>query len=191
MSLSQQHWEAVGSDQSIFNLQSTIFNFDNGVKMTLLRGFGGVDEDGNVALARNFVIHLGLKPNSFVSLSVMRIKGSGRKPYLIIHRRGVAPRLGPYETIFYQCLCRIDAERRMTLDDRVIEESEFEPGVTNWLEFKMVGPTNAPWLVIKSRGQRRLTSLQERMGVQPKSDKGISGKGKWNKKKWKVMDIEY
>ena len=159
--------------------------------MTLLRGFGGVDEDGKVALGRNFLIHLGLEPDSFVSLSVMRIKGSGRKPYLIIHRPEIEPRLSPFEVVFYQCPCRIDAERRMALDDRVIEESEFEPGLTNWLEFKMVGPTNAPWLVIKSRGPRRLTSLQERMGVQPKSGKSISGKGKLNKKKWQVMEIEY
>ena len=159
--------------------------------MTLLRGFGGVDEDGRVALGRNFLIHLGLELDSLVILNVMRIKESGRKPYLIIHRPEIEPQLSPYEAIFYQCLCRIDAERRMTLDDRVIEESEFEPGVTNWLEFKIVGPTNAPWLVIKSRGPRRLTSLQERMGVQPKSGKSISGKGKWNKKKWQVMEIEY
>lgn len=159
--------------------------------MTLLRGYGGVDEDGTIALGRNFLIHLDLKPDSLVSLSVMRIKGSGRKPYLIIHRPEIEPQLSPYEVIFYQCLCRINAERRMVLDDRILEECEFEPVITNWLEFKMVGPTNAPWLVIKNRGPRSLTSLQERMGVQPRSSKKMSGKDKWNRKKWKVMDIEY
>lgn len=159
--------------------------------MTLLRGFGGVDEDGKVALGRNFLIHLGLKPDSLVSLSVMRIKGSSRKPYLIIHRPEIEPQLSPYEIIFYQCLCRINAERRMALDERVMEECEFEPVITNWLEFKVVGPTNAPWLVIKNRGPRSLTSLQERMGVQPKTSKSIPGKDKWNKKKWQVMEIEY
>ena len=159
--------------------------------MTLLRGFGGVDEDGKVALGRNFLIHLGLAPDSFVSLNVMRIKGSGRKPYLIIHRPEIVPQLSPYEAIFYQCPCRIDAGKRMVLEDRVMEECEFEPGLTNWLEFKIVGPTNAPWLVIKNRGPRSLTSLQERMGVQPKSNKKMSGKDKWKRKKWQVMDIEY
>jgi len=79
----------------------------------------------------------------------------------------------------------------MVLDDRILEECEFEPVITNWLEFKMVGPTNAPWLVIKNRGPRSLTSLQERMGVQPRSIKKMNGKDKWNRKKWKVMDIEY
>lgn len=157
--------------------------------MTLLRGFGGVDEAGKVALGRNFLIHLGLELDSLVILNVMRIKGSGRKPYLIIHRRGVAPRFGPYEAAFYQCPCRLDAQSRIVLDDRAMEECYFKPGL--WLEFKMSGPANAPWLVIKNRGTKRLTSLQERMGVQPKSGKSMSGKGKWNKKKWKVMDIEY
>ena len=108
--------------------------------MTLLRGFGGVDEDGKIALGRNFLIHLGLDLDSLVILNVMRIKESSRKPYLIIHRPEIEPRLSPFEVVFYQCPCRIDAERRMALDDRVIEESEFEPGVTNWLEFKIVVP---------------------------------------------------
>lgn len=157
--------------------------------MTLLRGYGGMDEDGMVALGRNFLIHLGLKPDSLVSLSVMRIKGSSRKPYLIVHRSGIKPRLGPFEVIFYQCLCRINNKRQMVLDERILEECEFEPLVTNWLEFKMVGPTNAPWLVIKNRGRRSLTSLQERMGVQRKSAKKVNSKDKWNKKKWTVMDI--
>lgn len=159
--------------------------------MTLLRGYGGVDEDGTVGLGRNFLIHLGLKPESLVTLSVMRIKGSGRKPYLIIHRPEIEPQLSPFEVIFYQCLCRINAERRMVLDDRILEECEFEPVITNWLEFKIVGPTNAPWLVIKNRGPRSLTSLQVKMGVQPKSSKEMSGKDKWKRKKWTVMDVEY
>lgn len=163
----------------------------NGVKMTLLRGYGGVDENGTIALGRNFLIHLGLEPDSLASLSVMRIKGSGRKPYLIVHRPEIEPRLSPFEAIFYQCLCHINNERRMALDERVMEECEFEPVITNWLEFKIVGPTNAPWLVIKNRGPRRWTSLQERMGVQRKTGKGISSKDKWKRKKWQVMEIEY
>jgi hypothetical protein len=159
--------------------------------MTLLRGYGGVDEDGRVALGRNFLIHLGLKSDSLVSLSVMRIKGSSRKPYLIIHRPEIKPRLSPFEVIFYQCLCHINNESRMALDDRILDECEFEPVVTNWLEFKIAGPTNAPWLVIKNRGPRSLTSLQKRMGVQRKSSKAVNGKDKWDKKKWTVMDIQY
>ena len=159
--------------------------------MTLLRGFGRLDEDGKVALQRNFMIQMGFEPDSSVTLNVIRIKESSRKPYLVIHRPETAPMLSNYEAVLYQCLCKIDAEKRMVLNDHVIEECDFEPGLTNRLEFKLVGPTNAPWLVIKDRGRRRATSLQEKLGAHPKGGKIKSGQSKWSKKKWRVMEIQY
>jgi len=54
--------------------------------------------------------------------------------------------------------------------------SGFEPGLA--LEFKLNGPSKAPWLSIRNQGPARLTTLQEKMGLK-------------NKKKWKTMSIDY
>jgi len=131
--------------------------------MTLLRSFGQVDEYGNIPLRGNFMLQLGLRPDSSAGLTVVRITGSGRKPYLIIHRLDHEPRFTALETIFYQCPCRIDEESRIVLGDKVMAESGFEPGLS--LEFKLAGPTNAPWLAIRNKGPSRLTTLQDKMGL--------------------------
>ena len=110
--------------------------------MTLLRSFGQVDEEGRVALKKNFMFQMGLEPDSAVGLKVMRITGSGRSPYLVIHKLDKEPRFTALETTFYQCLGLIDDESYLILDDEVMSESGFEPGLS--LEFKLAGPANAP-----------------------------------------------
>ncbi|MFH1627192.1 MAG: hypothetical protein ABIE47_00525, partial [Pseudomonadota bacterium] len=130
--------------------------------MTLLRGFGEIDKEGKIALGRNFLLQMGLSPDSLVGLKVNRITGSGRAPYLIVHRPDTEPRFTALETVFYQCQCRIDKESRIVLGDKVMAESGFEPNIS--LEFKLAGPQNAQRLVIRNRGPKRLTTLQERMG---------------------------
>jgi len=144
--------------------------------MTLLRSFGQVDKGGRVPLGSNFMTQMGLGPDSLVGLKVVRITGSGRKPYLIIHRLEQEPCFTALETIFYQCPCRIDEERRIVLNDRVMAESSFEPGLS--LEFKLSGPGNAPRLAIRNHGPKRLTTLQKKMGLR-------------QQKKWKVMALDY
>ncbi|MCG2830916.1 MAG: hypothetical protein L6302_07680 [Desulfobacteraceae bacterium] len=144
--------------------------------MTLLRGFGQVDNDGKIALGRNFMLQMGLQPGSLAGLKVNRITGSGRAPYLIIHKPDKEPRFTALDTIFYQCPCRIDSGSCIILDDKVMAESGFEPGIS--LEFKLAGPQNAQRLVIRNRGPKRLTTLQERMGVR-------------QKKRWKTMTMDY
>lgn len=144
--------------------------------MTLLRGFGQVDEDGKIALGRNYMFQIGLGPDSLVGAKVVRITGSGRAPYLIIHRPDQELRLTGLQTVFYQCPCRIDEQDRVVLDDKIMAESGFEPGLS--LEFKLAGPTKAPWLAIRNKGSTKLTALQEKMGLKRKS-------------KWQVMKIEY
>jgi len=144
--------------------------------MTLLRSFGYVDEDGKIALGRNFMIQMGLGPDSLVGLKVVRITGSGRKAYLIIHRRGQEPRFTALETIFYQCPCQIDAKSCIVLDDKVMAESGFEPGLS--LELKLTGTASAPRLVIRNQGPKRLTTLQDKMGLR-------------QKKRWKVITLDY
>lgn len=144
--------------------------------MTLLRGFGEIDQDGKIALGRNFLLQMGLGPDSLVGLKVNRITGSGRAPYLIVHRPDTEPRFTTLETVFYQCPCRIDSGCCIILDDKVMAESGFEPNIS--LEFKLAGPQNAQRLVIRNRGPKRLTTLQERMGLR-------------QKKRWKTMALDY
>jgi len=144
--------------------------------MTLLRSFGKVNEDGRISLGHNFILQMGLRPDSAAGLKVMRITGSGRYPYIIIHRLNQEPRFTALQTVFYQCPCRIDAESHIVIDDEVMAASGFEPGLA--LEFKLNGPSKAPWLSIRNQGPARLTTLQEKMGLK-------------NKKKWKTMSIDY
>ncbi|MFH1952472.1 MAG: hypothetical protein ABIL06_12740, partial [Pseudomonadota bacterium] len=149
-----------------------------------LRGFGEIEQGGKITLGRNYMLQMGLGPDSLVGLKVVRITGSGRAPYFIIHGLDKEPRFTALETVFYQCPCRIDSGCCIILDDKVMAESGFEPNIS--LEFKLAGPQNAQRLVIRNRGPKRLTTLQERMGVKPKSSKGKSSKSKW-----KVQEIEY
>lgn len=144
--------------------------------MTLLRGFSQVDEQGKIVLGQNFMTQAGLKTDSLVGLKVVRIKNSSRKPYLIIHRLEQVPRFAGLERIFWEGIGQIDSSGRFILGDEVMWESGFEPGFS--LELKLAGPGGKPWLVIRSRGQSRLTTLQEKMGLKRKS-------------KWQVMKMEY
>jgi len=144
--------------------------------MTLLRCFAKVDEHGGIALGRNFMLQMRLKPDSLAALKVLRITGSKRDPYLIVHRPDNEPRSTALETVIYESPCRIDEECNIVLDDKMISESGFEPGFS--LEFKLTGPTNAPWLTIRNKGPARLTTLQEKMGLK-------------QKKRWKSMPMEY
>lgn len=144
--------------------------------MTLLRRFAQVDEEGKIGLGRNFMLQMGLKPDSLAALKVIRITGSGRNPYLIIHRLDKEPRFTALQTVIFESKCRIDAKNNLVLDDRVIAETMFEPDLS--LEFKLSGPTNAPWLTIRNKGPARLTTLQEKMGLK-------------QKKRWRSMTVEY
>jgi len=144
--------------------------------MTLLRGFGQVNNDGKIALGRNFMLQMGLEPGSLAGLKVNRITGSGRAPYLIIHKPDKEPRFTALETVFYQCPCRIDSGSCIILDDKVMAESGFEPGIS--LEFKLAGPGNAPWLAIRNRGPKRLTTVQEKIGLK-------------QRKRWRTMTMDY
>ena len=144
--------------------------------MTLLRCFAKVNEDGGIALGRNFMLQMGLEPDSLVLVKIIRITGSRREPYLIVHRPDNKPRSTALETVIFETICRIDEEHNIVLDERAMTEAKFEPGLS--LEFKLTGPTNAPWLTIRNKGQSRLTTLQKKMGLK-------------QKKRWRSMTVEY
>jgi len=144
--------------------------------MTLLRCFAKVNEEGGIALGRNFMLQMGLEPDSLVLVKVVRITGSKRDPYLIVHRPDNEPRSTALETVIFESPCRIDEACNIVLDDKMMAEAGFEPGLS--LEFKLTGPTNAPWLTIRNKGPARLTTLQEKMGLK-------------QKKRWKTVTMDY
>jgi len=144
--------------------------------MTLLRCFAQVNEYGGITLGRNFMLQMGLKPNSFVLVKVMRITGSSRDPYLIVYKPGNEPRSTALETVIFETPCRIDEKSNILLDNKLMAESGFEPGLS--VEFKLVGPTKAPWLAIRNKGPLMLTTLQDKMGLK-------------RQKKLKTMRLDY
>jgi len=76
--------------------------------MTLLRSFGQVDEEGRIALGGNFRLQMGLEPDSMAGLEVVRITGSNRSPYLVVHKPDREPRFTALQTVCHQCPCLLD-----------------------------------------------------------------------------------
>lgn len=137
--------------------------------MTLLRTFGRLDNHGGIALGRNLVMQMGLKPGSLVNVRVIRITGSMRVPFITVCRLDRDPRSTALETVIFESPCRLDEECNIVLDDEVIAEAGFAPGLS--LELKLTGPTNAPWVAIRNKGRARLTTLQEKMRRDRKTSK--------------------
>ncbi len=144
--------------------------------MTLLKCFGQVDADGKIAIGQNFMIHMGMKSDTPVALKVMRVTGSSRAPYLIVHRPDSVPRFTALQTLMLTSMGQIDQENNILLEDQVMAESGFEPGIS--LECKLSGPPSAPCLTIRNKGPAKLTTLQEKMGLR-------------QRKRWKTVTMDY
>jgi len=147
--------------------------------MPLLRGFSKVSDGGVVAIPSNISKEIGIFPNSTVNVKIIRIKNSGRWPYIIVHRLEVSPRLSMFQVVMAEEKVEIDSEARLILRDDILRELKLELGYR--VEIKSVGPARGSWAVIHNRGPNRLTTLQEKMGRQ----KGRGGDGgKWKTQKW-------
>ena len=148
--------------------------------MPLLRGFSKVDEGGEIFIPSNIREKADISVNSIVEIKVIRIKGSSRWPYIIVHSPRVYPRLSMLEVVMMEERSQIDDEARLILANNMLEETKLEPN--SRVEIKLVGPNRGSWVVIHNRGPNRLTTLQAKVGR--------LGSGK-NEKKWKSMSIEY
>lgn len=147
--------------------------------MPLLRGFSKTDEDGKVFIPSNIRGKAGISAGSIVEIKVIRIKGSSRWPYIIIHPLGVYPRLSMLEVVMMEERNQIDDGAKLILTDNVLEETKLQPN--HRVEIKLVGPNQGSWVVIYNRGPNRLTTLQEKIGRMERR----------SEKKWKPMTIEY
>jgi len=149
--------------------------------MPLLRGFSKVDEAGKIAIPSNIRDKAGISAGSVVEIKVIRIKDSGRWPYIIVHDSKASPRLSMLQVIMMEERSQVDNESRLILTDALLEEAKFEPYYR--VEIKLVGPNRGSWVVIYNRGPNRLSTLQEKVGR--------LGKGGRNGKKWQTQKWEY
>ena len=160
--------------------------------MPLLRAFSKVecvkdpvssdtDEGGRVFIPSNIRKQAGVTTGALVEINVIRIKGSSRWPYLIVHPPGISLRLSTFQVVMREEKGRVDDENRLVLTNSIMEETKLKPDYR--IEFKLAGPNRGSWLLVHNRGSARLTTLQEKMGRQ--------GKGGRGEKKWKPMIMEY
>ena len=161
--------------------------------MALLRGFSKVDpvaegagDGGRIFIPSNMREKAGISPGSVVEVKVIRIKGSGRWPHLIVHDPGIYPQLSMLQVVMKEEKSRLDDEAGLILTDDTLDEAKLEADYR--VEIKLAGPHRASWLVIHNRGPARLTTLQEKIGRLGHEKTGRSGK---ISKKWKPMTIEY
>jgi len=160
--------------------------------MPLLRGFSKVDpirnpvscgasEGGEILIPSNIREKAGISAASLVEVKVIRIKGSSRWPYLIIHAPGVYPHLSMFQVVMREEKSQIDDKARLILTDSILEETKLE--LNYRVEIKLVGPHGNYWVVIYNRGPIRLTTLQEKVGR--------LGKSGQKEKRWQIQKWEY
>jgi len=147
--------------------------------MPLLRGFSVIDEEGKFSIPSNIRGEVGLNPGSQVGVKVVRIKGTGRCPYLIVYHPQRAPLLSQLEATVMENQGIIDEKGRLVLKNDMLEQTKLEPDYR--VEIKVVGPKRGPWAVISNRGPNRLTTLQEKIGRLGKNQRGLK---KWQTQKW-------
>ena len=157
--------------------------------MPLLKAFSKVDsievpvsdrmrEGGKIFIPSHIRGKVGLFAGRSVKIKIIRIKGSSRWPYIIIHTDKSSPRLTKLQVIMMEDVARMDNEAGLILKPDILEEVKLKAGYR--VEIKVAGPDRGAWLTIHNRGTNKLTTLQEKIGR--------LGKGG---KKWKSMTIEY
>lgn len=149
--------------------------------MPLLRGFSVIDQEGKFSIPSNIRGQVGLCPGSQVGVKVVRIKGTGRCPYLIVHHPQRHPMLSQFEVTMAESKGVVDEDGRLFLATDILEETKLKPDYR--VELKVVGPQRGTWAVVSNRGPNRLTTLQEKVGRM--------GKSRRNTKKWQTQKWDY
>jgi len=75
-----------------------------------MRGFSKVDEEGRITIPDDIAKFSGIYPGQRVYLIVLRIKGTGRFPHLVIHRPDNIPYVSMLELIMKRALGRVDEQ---------------------------------------------------------------------------------
>jgi len=151
--------------------------------MVLIRGYSKVDEEEKIAIPSHMQAYTDLEPGAPVEVEVIRIKNSNRRPYLILRRPGSKRLVSMLEVVFVDVVRQLDPEGKLLLDPDLQSLSDLKPG--HLVELKVCGSNKEPWLAIRYQGPKRLTTLQERMGLKKASSP------KRSTKKWQTMSLEY
>jgi len=130
--------------------------------MVLARGFSGVDEGGKIAVPCNILFAARIIPGCRIEVEVVRFKGSARRPYVLVHEAGTSARLSTLEAVVLAGEGRLGEDGRVVLSGRLLGAARFVPGDS--VELKLRGPQEEPGIVIRNRGIRLVTTLQQRLG---------------------------
>jgi len=147
----------------------------------LMRAFSKVDDDGRIAVGRNFYRHCRLLDATRAAYLLVKLKGTSRKEYLLIHRNSFTPALSAFECVFGSGLCPIE-DGCIRLNKELLQDTCFVPN--SRVEIKLAGTGNERWLAIRWRGPAVPSTLQERMNV-----RGTARKSKGDK--WQRMPLDY
>ncbi len=149
--------------------------------MALVRGFGAVDEEGGFTIPLHLRRFAGFcfKDKGVVAIKVLRLKGTARLPYLVIHTPGQFPYIAVVlEAVMLEGAGLMDEGGRVVLSDEICEEAKIKP--KDLLEIKIHGSKRLRWVKVHNRGPHRRTTLQEKMGRVNKEIDEL----KWFKKEW-------
>ncbi|NQT30580.1 MAG: hypothetical protein HQ596_08405 [Candidatus Saganbacteria bacterium] len=151
--------------------------------MVLIRGYSEVDEEAKIAIPSHIQAYANLEPNSLAEIEVIRIKNSNRRPYLVVHQPGSKRRISMLEVVFTNVNRCLDEKGKLPLDADLQSLSDLKPG--HLVELKLCGSSKDPWVSIRYQGPKKLTTLQERMGI--KKAPAL----KRSAKKWQKMTLNY
>ncbi len=147
--------------------------------MALIRGFGVVDEAGGFTIPLHIRRFAGFNGKGVVAIKILRLKGTARLPYLVIHTPEQIPYIAVMlEAVMLEGAGLIDEEGRLILSQEILEEAKIKP--KDLLEIKIHGSKGVRWVKVHNRGPHRMTTLQEKMGRVSKEIEEL----KWFKKKW-------
>lgn len=149
--------------------------------MALIRGFGAVDEAGGFTIPLHLRRFAGFcfEDKGVVAIKVLRVKGTARLPYLVIHTPEQIPYIAVMlEAVMLEGAGLMDEGGRVVLSDEIREEAKIKP--KDLLEIKIHGSKGLRWVKVHNRGPHRRTTLQEKMGRVNKEIDEL----KWFKKEW-------
>ena len=132
--------------------------------MPLIRGYTELDDEGKITISRNIQNQARLGIGHPVRITVVRIKGTSRKPHLIICSPNNAPFISPQEAVFMEGVSMVDGQGKIFLPEKIRNEAKFETGYH--LEVKVHGSNRSYfglWIIVHIRTPKIPTTLQAKL----------------------------
>ena len=126
-------------------------------EMALIRGFTQMENMeegetfGRVPLPSQVIHTEQFFPGYPLQYAVIRLKGTGQRPYLLLHRPDHPPWISPMEAVFETGVTVMTDEGHVILTREILDWTKIIP--TDILEVKVLGGKGAHWLVLRNRGE--------------------------------------